>query len=156
MDISFLDRTNFKAYDFFKSNTAIKNGILNIPKPYQMTKVLDNLVILANKTQEIRDFLGYPIYFSSAFRCLTLNRILKSKDSSQHPLGQANDWTCPAFGTPEEIVLAIKEKGIEVDQCLVEKKGKRSWVHLSIKEFNNRNQFAYLIDGVFTIIKPQS
>lgn len=152
MDISFLDRLNFKAPDFFKSNTAIRKGILNIPAAYRMTIVLDNLVITANKMQEVRDFLKFAIYLSSAFRCLALNRILGSKDSSQHPEGQAVDFTCPGFGTPEEIVLAMKEKGIEVDQCLIEKKGKRSWVHLSIKLFNNRNQFAYLIDGVFTLI----
>lgn len=152
MDISFLNRPNFKSHDFFKSDTAIREGILNIPSPYKMTKVLDNLIILANKDQEIRDFLGYPIYLSSAFRCLMLNRKVGSKDSSQHLLGQANDWTCPGFGTPEEVVLAIGKEKIEVDQCLIERKGKRSWIHLSIKESNNRNQFAYLIDGVFTII----
>ena len=153
MDISFLDRPNFKAHDFFKSDTAIKNGILNIPAAYRVDKVLDSMVILADKNQEIRDFLGYPIYISSGFRCLTLNRLLGSKDSSQHPLGQADDLTCPGFGSPEKVVLAIKKKGIEVDQCLIEKKGTSNWVHLSIKEFNNRNQFAYLVDGVFTLIE---
>ena len=153
MDISFLNRQNFKAHDFFESDTAIKNGILNIPEPYRMNKVLDNLVVLADKIQEIRDFLGHPIYFSSAFRCLALNRhpAISSKDSSQHTQGQAVDFICPGL-TPEQVVLSLKKNGIEIDQCLIEKKGKRAWVHLSIKEFNNRNQFAYLIDGVFTII----
>lgn len=153
MDISFLNRKNFKAYDFFKSETAEKNGVLNIPEPYIMNKVLDNMIILANKNQEIRNFLGYPLYFSSAFRCLILNRILGSKDSSQHRLGQATDGTCPGFGTPEEVVLAIKKEGIEVDQCLIEKKGNKRWFHISIKSFNNRNQFAYYVDGNFKIIK---
>ena len=148
MDISILNRDNFSAYDFFHSGTAIKNSILNIPKPYYVDKAIDALTIVANKTQEIRDLLGKPLYINSGFRCLELNRILGSKDTSQHPKGEAIDFVCPKFGEPRDIVLFLKDKKIEVDQCLVEK----TWVHLSIKATNNRNESAYYIDGKFTLI----
>lgn len=147
MDISFLKRKNFNANDFFKSDTAIKNGILNIPRYYKIDSTLVNLELTANKAQEVRELLDKPVIITSGFRCLELNRLLKSKDTSDHVTGCAIDFKSN-FGSPEKIVLFLKEKGIEVNQCIVEK----SWVHLSIKAFNNRNQFAYLLDGKFTVI----
>lgn len=51
--------------------------------------------------------------------------------------GQAIDFTCPKFGSPKKIVDFLQKNKIVVDQCILEK----SWVHLSIKHNQNRNQF---------------
>ena len=51
--------------------------------------------------------------------------------------------------------MFLKEKKIEVDQCLVEQIGKKNWIHLSIKKEGNRNQFARLINGNFSLIDSQ-
>jgi len=82
---------------------------------------------------------------------LELNRALGSKDNSQHIQGQAIDFQCPEFGSPEQIVNFMKANNVIVDQCLIERSGSRHWVHLSITHNKNRNQYARLIDGKFTI-----
>jgi hypothetical protein len=78
---------------------------------------------------------------------LDLNKAVGSKNTSQHLKGQAIDFICPKFGTPKDIFLALKKNNIVVDQCLLE----NTWIHLSIKESNNRNQFAKLINGKFRL-----
>jgi hypothetical protein len=144
MDISFLNRKNFKALDFLKSDTATKNNVLNIPTAYYMQVTLNNLAVTASKIQEIRDLLSQPIHITSGFRCIELNKLVGGASSSQHITGEAIDFICPKFGNPDKIVRFLREKNIEVDQCIIEKSGSKEWVHLSIKKFKNRNEFAII------------
>lgn len=141
LDISILERENFKPNEFIESSTAKMEGIdNNIYDP----DVLANLNRTADKAQEIRELLGSALRISSAYRCLKLNRLLGSKDTSQHPKGQAIDFTCKGYGSPEDIIHFLKREKVEVDQCLME----GSWIHLSIRERGeNRNQFAYYLKG---------
>lgn len=136
-----LVRKNFKPDEFFKTSTGIANDTSDV-------NILSCLMVVADKIQEVRDLLDKPINITSAYRCLEVNRAIGSKDNSQHIQGQAVDFQCKDFGGPEKIVNFLKEKNIEVDQCLVEK----NWVHLSIKHNKNRNQFGKLIDGKFTVL----
>lgn len=140
-----LKRPNFSPYEFFTSETARRLGIDNNTDDIS---ILANLNVVADKIQEIRDAIGFPIIITSAYRCLDLNRAIGSRDTSQHVKGEAVDFVCPRFGTAENIVMFIRERGIEVDQALIE----NGWVHLSIKLNDNRNQFASLLDGQFKII----
>lgn len=140
-----LRRPNFLPHEFFVSETARRLGIENSTDDIS---ILASLNVVADKMQEIRDAIGLPITITSAYRCPDLNKAVGSKDTSQHLKGQAVDFQCHRFGTAEDIVVFIKEKGIEVDQVLVE----QGWVHLSIKLNDNRNEFATLIDGIFKII----
>jgi hypothetical protein len=137
LDISVLDRKNFNAEEFIKSNTARTEKIdNNVYDPV----VLANLNRTADKAQEIRDFLNQSVKISSGYRCLKLNRELGSKDTSQHIKGQAIDFYCPQLRNNALIVQQLKEHNIIVDQCLME----GCWIHLSIRETGaNRNQYAY-------------
>lgn len=47
-----------------------------------------DLKIALNK---FRELVGYAVYLSCAFRCLTYNRTLPSNDRSKHPKGRAAD-----------------------------------------------------------------
>jgi hypothetical protein len=139
IDISVLNRQHFNAEEFINSNTAKMEGIDN--KVYNPT-VLANLNRTADKAEEIRYLLNKPVKISSGYRCLQLNRLLNSKDTSQHIKGQAIDFYSPSFGKPKEIIHFLKEKGVIVDQMLME----GSWIHCSIREYgNNRNEFAYYL-----------
>lgn len=140
LDISCLNRNNFKAEEFINSNTAKMEGIDNTLCDKDQ-EILNNLEIVADKAQEIRKLLDKPMKINSGYRCLKLNRLLGSKDTSQHTKGQAIDFICPSFGSPKDIIVFLKENNIEVDQCLME----GSWIHLSIKNTDNRNQFAYYL-----------
>jgi hypothetical protein len=80
-----------------------------------------------------------PITIKSGYRSLALNRAIGSKDTSQHIKGQAADFIAPRFGTPLEIVTALRDSGIAYDQLILEFAGKgRGWVHVSFAD-NPRN-----------------
>lgn len=143
--IDILKRENFEPGDFFFSDTACERNINNTTDD---PDIIYNLAVVASKIQEIRNVLCYPVIINSAYRCLDLNRAIGSKDTSQHIKGQAVDFICPDFGTPKQIVSLLMKRGIEVDQCILE----GSWVHLSIKKRDNRNQFASLLGGEFKLL----
>lgn len=140
--IDCLKRLNFTPKEFIQSETAERQGIDNSIKD---PTVLANMVVTADKLQEIRFLLDEPMTNISGHRCLELNRAVGSRDTSRHILGQAADFQCWRFGNPEKIVKAMMEAKIVVDQCLIES----NWVHVSIKPsyMQNRNEFAYFLDG---------
>jgi hypothetical protein len=94
------------------------------------------------------------VVINSAYRSLELNRALKSKDTSQHILGQAIDGEALKAGNYE--VAAWIRDNLEFDQLILEfydpTKGARSgWVHCSYVEGNNRNEVLTInSNGVFT------
>lgn len=141
-----LKRANFEPIEFYRSDTANRLGINNIPDNYL---VLENLMRTADFAQKLRELLGFPIRITSGYRCSDLNSAVGGVPDSQHIVGEALDFVCPKFGTPENIVRFIKETGLGVDQCIIEN---NSWVHVSIRRENNRNQFAVIKNNEFTLL----
>ena len=131
---------NFTLAEMFKSSTADRLGIDNTT---DNKVVINNLkLLLQNVWQPVRDHFG-PVVVNSAYRSLELNRALKSKDSSQHILGQAIDGEALYTGN-SEVAHWIRDN-LEFDQLILEfydpAKGPRSgWVHCSYVEGNNRNE----------------
>ena len=87
--------------------------------------------------------LGKPITISSGYRSPKLNKAVGGSTNSKHVTGQAVDFICPAFGSPEEVMRAIIKAGISFDQCILEFPP-NGWVHMSFTE-NPRKQ-ALIID----------
>lgn len=141
-----LERDNFKPDEFFRSETADRLSIDNTTDNYLM---LENLYRCADLMQEIRELLAFPIRITSGYRCEALNDVVGGVRNSQHINGEAIDFICPKFGTPENIVRYIKERGVEVDQCIVEN---NSWVHVSIRHKDNRNQFLVFNNNQYSIL----
>lgn len=116
---------HFTLAEFTDSQTAARLGIDNTP-PADM---LPALYRTAQGLEAVRVRLGgAPIIISSGYRCIALNRALGSKDTSQHVKGEAVDFTAPRFGSPLEIVVALKDSGVKYDQLILEF---RRWVHIS-------------------------
>ena len=102
-------------------------------------KSMDNtlpadLMTAAYKTavgmEKVRACLGNKsISVSSWYRCLQLNQFLGSKDTSQHRKAEAVDFTCPAYGSPADVVkkLAANKDLIRFDQLILE----HTWIHIS-------------------------
>jgi hypothetical protein len=138
LDISVLKRDNFSPEEFTQSNTArverIDNDVYN-------QDVLDNLCLVADKAQEIRNLLNKAVKINSGYRCLKLNRFIGSKDTSQHVKGQAIDFIAPSFGEPKDIIKFLKDNNVIVDQCLME----GSWIHLSICKENMFVLLRYIV-----------
>lgn len=116
---------HFTLDEFTHSQTAARLGIDN-RAPASAVLALQRT---AEGLERVRDLLGgRPIIVSSGYRSPALNRAVGSAPTSQHTTGQAVDFTCPAYGTPRQIVAALIESGIQYDQCLLEF---NAWVHLS-------------------------
>lgn len=119
---------HFTLDEFTHSQTAARLGIDNKAPATVMTA----LQRTAEGLERVRDLLGgKPIVVSSGYRSPSLNKAIGSKPTSQHTTGQAVDFTCPAYGTPRDVVAALVGSGIQYDQCLLEFS---TWVHLSFAD----------------------
>jgi hypothetical protein len=135
---------HFLFSEITKSSTAARLGIDN--------SLPENLLDTAKKTllrmEKVRVLIGHPIIIDSMYRCLPLNRVLKSADTSQHPKCEAIDFISPAAGTPTEICrfLLKNQDLIRWDQLILE----HDWVHISWNSIPNglqRGQVLSLLES---------
>ena len=123
---------NFTLKEFTKSSTADRLGIDNSVQDQQ---TLVNLCALThNILQNVRDEHG-RVNCNSIFRCLDLNRAIKSSDNSQHVKGEAADIECPSL---DNFRLANWiATNLDYDMVLLEFYTKgipdSGWVHVSFK-----------------------
>lgn len=130
--------TNFTLDEFTNSQTAERNGIDNTPPD----SLLPTLRQTAYGLELVRTLLNNkPILVSSGYRGPALNAAVNGSNGSQHLLGEAVDFTCPTFGTPEQVVRAIVASNIPFDQ-VIQEFGR--WVHISFGPRNRRQ--ALVID----------
>lgn len=136
---------HFDLSEFTHSQTADRLGIDNTPP----TNLLPKLMTLAHGMEEVRELLGHPITISSGYRSPAVNQAVGSKGTSQHTLGEACDFVCPAYGSPAKIVRAIVDSTIGFDQVIQEfhnpAKPGSGWVHISFGDRNRRT--ALIIDA---------
>jgi hypothetical protein len=129
---------NFTLEELTVSQEAIRKGLDNTPGK----GILSNLINTAENMELVRNVLnGHPIIVTSGYRSPEVNAAVGGSKTSQHTKGQAVDFTCPKYGTPREIVRAIKNAGIKYDQLILEFD---RWVHISFSD-NNRDQ-VFVID----------
>lgn len=140
---------NFTLQEFCRSETAVRRGIPNnLP-----VDLLANAKSTAQMLQRIRAFLSkqagrdVPMQITSGYRCITLNRALGSKDTSDHVQALAADWEAPAFGSPTDICLALQPMvgALQIGQLINEFPDRDGWVHTSVR------LPAKMIDRVITI-----
>lgn len=105
------------------SSTALRLGIDNTPPD----NLIGNAYRLAEGLEQVQNVLGFPLHHDSGFRCEALNAAVHGAPTSQHTKFEAEDFTCPQFGTPLEIVKLISGSTIEFDQLIQE----GTWVHIS-------------------------
>lgn len=160
MNLEILNQKNFKYQEFFFSQTAIDNNIDNQAeffKDIQYKALILNGVHLANTLQKIRNLMNASeefkeivkndeiiININSGYRCPELNKLVGSRPTSQHTRFEAVDFTVNGIKNHnklKEIGIWLKKQKLAVDQCLVEE----TWIHLSAKLKDNRNQFATYI-----------
>src|SRR5258708_357927 len=129
-----------------ESSTALRLGIDNTPDD----SLIGNAYRLAEGLEEVQNVLGFPLHHDSGFRCEALNAAVHGASTSQHVKFQAEDFTCPQFGTPLEIVKLISGSTIQFDQCIQE----GTWVHISFTETPRREGLtATFVNGKATYTK---
>ncbi len=132
---------HFTLEELIFSQTALDRGIDNEPND----EVKDNLLTLASGLERVRGLLGNAMLISSGYRSAELNAAVHGVSDSAHIEGFAADFTCPDFGTPQQIVNFIHNNRVPLDQCIMEE----TWVHISFAP-DMRNQYlvAKFINGV--------
>lgn len=119
---------HFKLSEFTNSATAKAKGISNDPGPQQ----IENLKKLAATLEQVRTLLGNnPILISSGYRSRALNTLVGGSATSDHANGLAVDFTCPRYGSAQEVCQAIAGSNLEFDQIIYEQ-GNTEWVHFGI------------------------
>ncbi len=89
---------------------------------------------------------GNPISINSWYRNPELNLRVGGSKNSQHMKGEAVDFICPKFGSPQEIVKELMQHSLllRYDQLIYE----HTWVHISwnsIPGAKQRNQVLTLL-----------
>lgn len=110
-------------------STITSTGISNVPNEARRARILNT----AFGMELVRScLLRNPIRVSSWFRSPEVNAKVGGVSSSEHTLGAAVDFTCPAFGTPKEICKSLVMYGhiINYNQLIYE----NTWVHISFPE----------------------
>ena len=136
---------NFTLAELTHSETAERLGLDNQPDAEQLA----NLTRLADMLEQVRALLRKPIIVTSALRTLPVNRVIGSKDTSQHTKGCAVDIKVPGL-TPDQVVRAIVASGLSFDQVIREfaKPNGSGWTHLSIPNTTDTSprRMALIID----------
>lgn len=122
---------NFTLEELTHSQTAVRRGIKNEANPV----IRNNLTIVAANMEQVRKLLNdNSIAINSGYRNLEVNRLIGGSTKSDHMEGWAVDFTCHKFGTPAQIVDAIKASDIKFDQLIEE----GTWVHISFAPARRR------------------
>lgn len=133
---------HFNLAEFTHSQNAARMSIDNNPPETLLTA----LKATAEGMEQVRKLLGdKPIVISSGYRSPALNAVVRGAKGSQHCLGEAVDFTCPAYGTPDAVMRAVLASGIQYDQIIKEF---GAWVHISFGPRNRRN--ALIVDSTGT------
>lgn len=134
---------HFTLEEFLYSDTAQEMGIDNTPDEQSQR----NLSRVAQVMEQIRYQLGsLPILISSGYRCEQLNRAIGGATASAHLSGLACDFTCPTYGSPEDICKALEDfvEVLGIDQLIWEY---NSWVHMGLSGSDPRCQCLTINDN---------
>lgn len=126
----------FTIEELTDSQIAARKGIDNMPD----VDILCNLQRTAMRLDEVRKLLGKPIIVSSGYRSPALNKTIGGSATSDHMTGNAVDFICPAFGSPQQVFDRIKHSGIKFDQLICEL---GRWVHIGFGAKNRGQCLSY-------------
>ena len=127
---------NFTLQEYIKSQTALRQGIDNMPNEQHLEKAK---LLFENVVQPVRDNFGVTV-INSGYRGPELNEAVGGSDKSQHCKGEAVDIECP--GVPNYDVAKWIHDNLDYDQLILEFYTPgipdSGWVHVSYKEDANR------------------
>ena len=136
---------NFTLNELTYSSTAIRLGIDNEPSKEGILK----LTLLAAFLQKIRDRIG-ALRITSGYRSPQLSEAIGSSSNSQHCRYEAVDLQFVKRGVMDNLAIynALVDLNLDYDQCILEFGNATeyidpthpSWIHLSWKVCDNRNQ----------------
>ena len=137
---------NFTLKELIFSETGLRRGINNEPSKEGILK----LTLLATSLlQPIRDTIG-SIRVTSGYRSPELSEAIGSSSNSQHCRYEAVDLQFVKRGVMDNLMIyqTLVDLDLDFDQCILEFGNATeyidpthpSWIHLSWKVCDNRNQ----------------
>lgn len=136
---------HFTLAEAIKSQTATRLRIDNSPPADVVARMVATAeAILEPLRAHFSEESGreIPVTINSFYRCLALNRAIKSKDNSQHVTGEAVDFEVPGYDNDE--VAAWVRDNLAFDQCIREfaiaGDPSSGWVHVSFKPAGCRGE----------------
>lgn len=100
---------HFVLSEFFRSRTANKKQIYNLPLNTERRDVFNNLERLALESLDpIRQELGRPVFITSGYRSPELNKAVGGVATSNHILGCAVDFVVPGVSALN-VVNTVKD-----------------------------------------------
>lgn len=113
---------------FTSAETQITStGLPNTPYTLEHKAAILNT---ATNMEVVRAVLNrLPIHINSWYRSPDVNKKVGGVPTSEHAVGQAVDFTCPRFGSPFEICIALSKQvaTLNYNQLIYE----GTWVHIS-------------------------
>lgn len=128
-----MNQTNLPKYfsleEFLTSSTARQKSIENLPS----WRVVEHILELAFFLDKLREDWGSGIRVTSGYRNEKLNSAVGGVKNSAHRTGYAADLQ-PANGKMKEFQKFLTDwlKDKVFDECIMESKGKTTWVHLQL------------------------
>jgi len=133
---------HFTLEEFVKSGTALDRDINNSPG---IVEIINLCALCHNVLEPVRRQFG-PVIITSGYRNLELNRVLGSKDTSQHILGQAADWKTKNASLDEVFNWCINN--LNHDQIIYEQARNVEWIHSSYTIHRQNRKESLLYDGL--------
>lgn len=125
-----------------RSQTAVRYGIDNTPG---FTELRSMVYLCRYVLDPIREYYGRPTNVSSGFRIIELNRRIGSEDNSQHPKGEAADFTVSGHNVTEVWKWIIEHSDLPFDQVIWEF---GRWVHISYRRRSPARQICTIAKKV--------
>lgn len=98
----------FSYSEFFKSDTAEKYQVNNIPEDAQLSQVLGNIkALVSNILDPLRAMIGRPIIITSGYRSQRVNELVGGSKTSQHLSGKAADIHIKGY-TPKQMDMVYR------------------------------------------------
>lgn len=130
---------HFYLYEFTRSQLASRHGLANHPSEPQIEALR---LLCRHALEPVRAHFKVPIRPSSGFRCVALNRLLGSRDTSSHCSGEAVDFEL--MGVANVQLAHWVADNLQFDQLILEylqaDNPHGGWVHLSYRKHGNRAQ----------------
>ena len=129
---------NFTLEELYRSETAERMGIDNVPKDKEVIENLRNLCF--EVLQPLREHVNAPVIINSGYRCQRLNEAVGGVKNIQHCGGEAADIRIASLEQGREWATWI-EDNCRFDQMLLERnKGGAVWLHVSCKRDAEKNR----------------
>lgn len=127
---------HFALSEFEHSENAKRYKIDN-SVPERLVPTIRNLCELV--LEPLRQYVGEPIIISSGYRCPKLNKLVGGVTNSQHTTGQAADIYIASTSKLRQCFFWMIGN-VPFDQLIMEKRGKKNWVHVSCRMDLNQNR----------------